>query len=67
MSSIHQLCYELWRWNPIISPNQKIRTISDFEQPGCGIVIVKGEVLAVDNGAGMVRRIEINTLTSTPG
>lgn len=50
----------------IISPNQKIRTISDFQQPGCGIVIAKGEVLAVDNGAGMVRRIDINTLTSTP-
>lgn len=50
----------------IISPNQKIRVISDFEKPGCGIVIAKGEILAVDNGAGMVRRIEINTLTSTP-
>lgn len=30
---------------------------SDFGTPGCGIVIFQGEVLAVDNGRGMVKSV----------
>lgn len=41
-----------------IDKNGSVTNVStDFGAPGCGIIIFQGEVLAVDNGQGMVKNI----------